>query len=121
VVAEKKMRNYKQMEYPMPSTKNTTIFPKLNLLFYLHSVRFFSRSSTISVSDYAFSLPLFFFLAPTSFEVSGDSTCQPFICVKVAKFMLYGAEILIRKLANLALQASAGKIHRPAPHFPPHT
>lgn len=35
-----------------------------------------------------------------------------FICVKVAKFMLYGAEILIRKLANLALQAKLGKTER---------
>lgn len=37
-----------------------------------------------------------------------------FICVKVAKFMLYGAEILIRKLANLALRASAGKSNAPS-------
>jgi len=106
---------------PTAFNKKHHNFPQTELVVLSTLSSFFSRSSTISVSNYAFSLPLFFFLAPTSFEVSGDSTCQPFICVKVAKFMLYGAEILIRKLANLALQASAGKIHRPAPHFPPHT
>lgn len=54
------------------------------------------------------------FCGATSFEVSGDSTLPAFICVKVAKFMLYGAEILIRKLANLALRASAGKSNAPS-------
>lgn len=39
-----------------------------------------------------------------------------FICVKVAKFMLYGAEILIRKLANLALLAMLERSSSSPPH-----
>jgi len=101
----KKHHNFPQTELAVLSTLCSFFSPFINNISV--GLRFFAS--------------IIFFLAPTSFEVSGDSTCQPFICVKVAKFMLYGAEILIRKLANLALQASAGKIHRPAPHFPPHT